>query len=153
MLVVYSLSWALGQVLLVPSNYYIFDLGPPPIPWASGRRPACPTPCKPGRFFISIFFISVFYKNIFSIWKFTEIYPGRPAAGRQEIIRKKKTTRNCRQVPGDRSPGSRAAGLPGRPAAGRPAPLPLYKVLAAPPPSFALLKIQKKRKEREGEEG
>jgi len=33
-------------------------------------------------FFIFIFFISVFYKNIFSIWKFTKIYPGRPAAGR-----------------------------------------------------------------------
>ena len=28
------------------------------------------------------FFIFVFYKNIFSIWKFTGIYPGRPAAGR-----------------------------------------------------------------------
>ena len=35
-----------------------------------------------GAFFIFIFFISVFYKNIFLIWKFTEIYPGRPAAGR-----------------------------------------------------------------------
>jgi len=34
-----------------------------------------------GRF---LFFIFVFYKNIFSIWKFTGIYPGRPAAGRQE---------------------------------------------------------------------
>ena len=51
-------------------------------------------------FFIFIFFISVFYKNIFSIWKFTEIYPGRhaagrpgpgrPAAGRQGLFRKKK---------------------------------------------------------------
>ena len=39
-------------------------------------------PTKIGRFFIFIFFISVFYKNIFSIWKFTEIYPGRPVAGR-----------------------------------------------------------------------
>ena len=71
-------------------------------------------------FFIFIFFISVFYKNIFSIWKFTEVYPGRPAAGRpgpgrpaagrQGLIRKKKMTKNCRQVPGDRSPGSWAAG-------------------------------------------
>ena len=34
------------------------------------------------RFFYFYFFISVFYKNIFSSWKFTEIYPGRPAAGR-----------------------------------------------------------------------
>ena len=33
------------------------------------------------RFFF-IFFIFVFYKNIFLIWKFTGIYPGRPAAGR-----------------------------------------------------------------------
>jgi len=33
-------------------------------------------------FFIFLFFIFVFYKNIFSIWKFTGIYPGRPAAGR-----------------------------------------------------------------------
>ena len=50
---------------------------------------------QPARgFFIFLFFISVFYKNIFSIWKFIEVYPGRPAAGR---------------------PG------PGRPAAGRPA--------------------------------
>ena len=28
------------------------------------------------------FFIFVFYKNIFSIWIFTGIYPGHPAAGR-----------------------------------------------------------------------
>ena len=48
----------------------------------------------PAVFFIYLFIIFVFYKNIFSIWKFTGIYPGRPAAGR---------------------PG------PGRPAAGRPA--------------------------------
>ena len=34
-----------------------------------------------GGFFIFIFFIFVFYKNIFSIWKFTEIYPGCRAAG------------------------------------------------------------------------
>ena len=75
-----------------------------------------------GGFFIFIFFISVFYKNIFSIWKFTEIYPGRPAAGRlgpgrpaagrQGLIRKKKMKINCRQIPGA-----------GRPAAGRPPPL------------------------------
>ena len=82
-------------------------------------------------FLISIFFIFVFYKNIFSIWKFTEIYPGRPAAGRpgpgrpaagrQGLICKNNTTKNCRQIPGDRSLGSGAAGLPGRPEAGRPA--------------------------------
>ena len=33
-------------------------------------------------FFIFLFFIFVFYKNIFLIWKFAGIYPGRPAAGR-----------------------------------------------------------------------
>jgi len=33
-------------------------------------------------FFIFLFFIFVFYKNIFRIWKFTEIYLGCPAAGR-----------------------------------------------------------------------
>ena len=47
-------------------------------------------------FFIFIFYISVFYKNIFSIWKFTEIYPGRPGPDR----------------PAAERPG------PGRPAAG-----------------------------------
>ena len=87
-------------------------------------------------FLISIFFISVFYKNIFLIWKFTEIYPGRPAAGRHGLILKKKKKKNCRQVPGA-----------GRPAAGRPPPLAarqlggrppaLYKVLAAPHPYLA----------------
>ena len=40
-------------------------------------------------FFIFIFFISVFYKNIFSIWKFTEIYSGRPAAGGRGLSAKK----------------------------------------------------------------
>ena len=43
-----------------------------------------------------------------------------PAAGRQGLTCKKKTKTNCRQVPGNRPPGSWAAGLPGRPAAGRP---------------------------------
>src|SRR6185437_8095016 len=68
----------------------------------------------PLRFFY--FFIFVFYKNIFSIWKFTGIYPGRPAAGRPgpgrpvEAYPKKKTAKNCRLVPGCRSPGSGAAG-------------------------------------------
>ena len=57
---------------------------------------------------VFLFFISVFYKNIFSIWKFTEIYLGRPTAGRQGLTCKKKTKTNCRQVPGT-----------GRPAAGR----------------------------------
>ena len=78
---------------------------------AYGQRDMCISLKRRG-FFISIFFISVFYKNIFLIWKFTEIYPGRPAAGRHGLILKKKKKKNCRQVPGA-----------GRPAAGRPAPL------------------------------
>ena len=56
-----------------------------------------------------LFFVFVFYKNIFSFSKFTEIYPRRPAAGRQGLICKnfrKKTFRSLK----DRSPGSRAAG-------------------------------------------
>ena len=50
-----------------------------------------------GGFFIFIFFISVFYKNIFSILKFTDIYPGRPAAGRPDLTA---------PLPGDRFPGA-----------------------------------------------
>jgi len=115
--------------------------------------------------FLFLYFLFLFFtKNIFSIWKFTEIYPGRPAtgrpgpgrpaAGRQGLICKKKRKQNCSQVPGNRPPGSRAAGLPGRPAGGRPAPPPLYKGVGCPSPSFALLKIQKKEKRgSEGEEG
>ena len=103
------------------------------------------------RFFIFIFFISIFYKNIFSIWKFTEVYPGRPAAGRpgpgrpavgrQGLERKKKKKKIA-----DRSLGPVARQRGGRP------PATLYKVFAPSPP-FGLLKIRKKRREREGEEG
>jgi len=73
-----------------------------------------------GGFFIFLFFISVFYKNIFSIWKFTEIYPGhsavgrpgpgRPSAGRQGLIRKKKKKKFA-----DRSLGPVARLRGGRP--------------------------------------
>ena len=68
-----------------------------------------------GAFFIFIFFISIFYKNIFSIWKFTEVYPARPAAGRQGLERKKKEEKKLQTGPWGRSPGSGAAGPPGRP--------------------------------------
>ena len=70
-------------------------------------------------FFIFLFFISVFYKNIFLIWKFIEIYPGRPAAG--DFV-KKISRRKLRRGPwgsvtrqrGGRPwpPGCRATGSP-----------------------------------------
>ena len=64
------------------------------------------------RFFIFLFFIFVFYKNIFSIWKFTGIYPGLAARqrGGRGISEKIFTEKIAR-----RSLGA------GRPAAGRPA--------------------------------
>ena len=70
--------------------------------------------------------------------------PGSGAAG--AYPHKKKMTKNCRQVPGDRSPGSGAAGPP----------LLYIRCWLPLTPSFALLKIQKKKKReggREGEEG
>ena len=112
-----------------------------------------------GGFLFLFFLFFVFYKNIFSIWKFTGIYPGRPAAGRpgpgspaagrQGLIRKKKTTKNCRQVPGGRSPGSGAAGLAARLLGDRLS-HPYIRVGWSPHPSFASLKFQKPRKKREG---
>ena len=53
-----------------------------------GYGDAFPSDEKRG-FFIFLFFVFVFYKNIFSFSKFTKIYPGRPAAGRQGLICKK----------------------------------------------------------------
>ena len=87
--------------------------------WAS-----CMCVCRQA-VFLFLYFLFRFYKNIFLSWKITEIYPGRPAAGRPGLTSKKKAKKICRPVPGDRSPGSRAAGLPGRPATGRPAPRPI----------------------------
>ena len=51
---------------------------------ARGAAPSAAGPPTPGRrgFFIFLFFNFVFYKNIFLFSKFTEIYPGRSAAGR-----------------------------------------------------------------------
>ena len=54
------------------------------------------------RFFIFIFFIFVFYKNIFSIWKFTGIYPGRPwppGSGAAGAFLKKNSRRKLRAGP------------------------------------------------------
>ena len=92
-----------------------------------------PYPCAANRrgFLIFIFFISVFYKNIFSIWKFTEIYPGRPAAGRpgpgrpaagrQGLLCKKKEENKLWTDPWEpaaRQPGGRPPRPPGWGAAG-----------------------------------
>jgi len=44
------------------------------------------------QFFIFIFFIFVFYKNIFSIWKFTGIYPGYPAGAFVQKFSKQEYT-------------------------------------------------------------
>jgi len=83
-------------------------------------------------FFIFLFFIFVFYKNIFLIWKFTRIYPSRPAAGRQGLLCKKFCSNNYAEVPR------------------RPALPPIYKDWLVPHLSFASLKFQKPRKKREG---
>ena len=118
--------------------------------------------CFLGGFLIFIFSIFVFYKNIFSIWKFTEIYPGRlaagrpgpgrPAAGRQGLFSKKNTKNNCRQVPGTGRPAAGRPAPTGRPATGRPALPPLYKGWLVPPPLTCITKIpETKKKEREGE--
>ena len=115
-----------------------------------------------GRFFIFIFYIFVFYKNIFSIWKFTEIYPGRPAArrprpgrpaaGRQGLIRKKKDDKKLQISPWGPSAGSWAAGPPGHPAAGRPALPPLYKGWLVPPPLICITTIPETKKKERGRE-
>ena len=104
------------------------------------------------RFFLFFyFFIFVFYKNIFSIWKFTGIYPGRLAAGAAGAFLKKNRGENCAQVPRGRSPGSGPAG-PGRPAAGRPALPPLYKGWLVPPPLICITKIPETKKKERGRE-
>jgi hypothetical protein len=125
------------------------------------RLALCLTAASAPVVFLFFYFLFLFfYKNIFLFSKFTGIYPGRPAAGQPGPGRpaagaagaflQKCSRRICAEA--NRGPIARqgAAGPPGRPAAGRPPPPALYKGLAAPTPSFASLKIQKKRKEREG---
>ena len=107
-------------------------------------------------FFLFLYFLFLFfYKNIFLFSKFTEIYPGRPAAGTQlprcgaaGAFLQKFREIFCRKVPGRSVAGSGAAG-PGRPAAGRPAPPPLYKIWLVPPPLICTTKILENKK-REG---
>ena len=110
-------------------------------------------------FLFFLFFIFVFYKNIFSIWKFTGIYPSRPAAGRPgpghpAAGRQGLCAKVFAQIIARRSLGA------GRPAAGRPALAarllgdrlshPYIRVGWSPHPSFASLKFQKPRKKIEG---
>ena len=71
-----------------------------------------------GSIFIFIFFNFVFYKNIFSFSKFTGIYPGRPAAGRQGLFCKNFRGKFARRPLEDRSPGRGAAGPPRPPGSG-----------------------------------
>ena len=106
-----------------------------------------------------------FFIFLFSFSKFTGIYPGRPAAGRpgpgrpaagrQGLLCKNFCENICAQVPEGRSPGSGAAGPPAGPAAlaarlqGDRLSQPYIRVGWSPHPSFASLKFQKPRKERE----
>jgi len=74
---------------------------------------------------VFLFFIFVFYKNIFLFLKFTEIYPGRPAAGRPApgrpaAGRQGLIYKNFRKKIAFRSLKDRSLGPSGRPAAGRP---------------------------------
>ena len=130
-----------------------------------------PFPCG---FFIFLFFNFVFYKNIFSFSKFTEIYPGRPAAGRSAPSRPAAGRQGlfCKSfrgkfARGPLEPGARPLRPPGpsgRPAAGQQAPtarqrgdqLPqvIYKGWLVPPPLICITKIpetKKKERWREGE--
>ena len=97
-----------------------------------------------GRFFYFFIFYFRFLQNyifVFEIYRniprpprcrAAGTWPPRCRAEGANLQKKRKT--NCGQVPGNRPPGTRAAGLPGRPAGGRPAPHPYIRVLAAPPP-------------------
>ena len=97
-----------------------------------------------GGFFI--FYFRFLQKNIFSIWKFTEIYPGRPAAGRpgpgrpaagrQGHFWKKFRGENYAQVPRGRQPGGRLSH-------------PYIKGWLVPPPLICITKIPETKK-REG---
>ena len=146
--------------------------------WAGPIVPELPREFT-SRGFLFLYFLFLFFTKIYfrfeNLQKYTPAAPlpgGRDLAARNiprpprcraagiwlpggRGLSAKKEEKNCGQVLGNRPPGSRVAGLPGRPAWGAAGPpTPYIRVLAAPPPSFALLKIQKKEKRgREGEEG
>ena len=108
----------------------------------------CASLSKDAVFYFYIFYFC-FYKNIFSIWKFTEIYPGHPAAGRQGLKRIKKKKKFA-----DRSLGPVArqrGGRPPRPLGGR-LYHPYIRVGWSPTPHLHHYNSRNKEKrEREGE--
>ena len=75
--------------------------------------------------------------------------PGSRAAG---AYLQKKSTKNCAKVPGGPAARQRSGG-PWPPACGATGPQPYIRCWLPLTPSFASLKIQKKRKEREGGRG
>ena len=100
-----------------------------------------------GFFYFFIFYFCFLQKIYFRFGKLQKYTPAARLPGGQDLAArlpggrglsaKKKTIKNCRQVPGDWPPGSGAAG-----------PHPYIRCWLPPTPSFALLKIQKKEKRR-----
>ena len=114
--------------------------------FAAGR----PVPvCNFFRFLQKYIFDLEIYKNI---PRQGRPGPGRPATGRQELICKKKSTKNCAEVPGEPAARQRGGG-PWPPACGATASPPtLYKMLAAPHPLICLTKNPEKKKREGGRE-
>ena len=118
-----------------------------------------------------IFFIFVFKKIYFRFENLQKYTPAAPLPGSRDLAARqpggrglsaKKVDKKLRRGPwrtgprqrGGRpsSPPGRGAAGPGRPPAGRLAPQLYIRCWLPLTPSFVSLKIQKKRKEREGEE-
>jgi len=98
--------------------------------------------------FLFFYFLFPFFTKIyFRFGKLQKYTPAAPLPGGQDLAARqpggrglstqKKTIKNYKQVPGDRPPGSGAAG-----------PHPYIRCWLPLTPSFALLKIQKKEKRR-----
>ena len=71
-------------------------------------------------FFYFLFFIFVFYKNIFSILKFTEIYPAAPLPVGRDLAARQRGGRGISEKNFEEKIARRSLGA-GRPAAGLPA--------------------------------